>query len=338
MPLFELVSQLPPPAGAVSTGQAGGSLSFRRSFSGASPPFQYTQRRTLIQNQLVTLDHIHYAGPSRGPAEQGQTEPRCPRVAQYMFGPVDSRTGSGSARSRLPSGESLSRSRAASLVNEWHAKTKISRRSTRTPEVVVLYKLADICTTLSRQYHGAVGDVARALGGALVAPPIDATNIRQYFGDLKGFGAINDLITIVTRGVPVKVAPARADFERTLRYGNHRSDAEHLPAIWERLSEDVWCQKCIVIRKEAAHEIPWLQVSPLAAVVNHKVWIIHDFSFEAQSKGTKGGLNADTDPDAVQQCLCGEALPKFLTELVSLRKKYPNKRILMSKADVSDAF
>ena len=32
-----------------------------------------------------------------------------------------------------------------------------------------------------------------------------------------------------------------------------------------------------------------------------------------------------------------EALPKFLTELVSLRKKYPDQRILMSKADVSDA-
>ena len=32
LPLFELVGQLPPPAGAVSTGQAGGSLSFRCSF------------------------------------------------------------------------------------------------------------------------------------------------------------------------------------------------------------------------------------------------------------------------------------------------------------------
>ena len=93
-----------------------------------------------------------------------------------------------------------------------------------------------------------------------------------------------------------------------------------------------------MIRKEAAHEIPGLRVSPLGAVVTHKVRIINDFSFEAQSEGAKGGLNADTDPDTVPQCLRAEALPKFLTELVSLRKKYPNKRILMSKADVSDAF
>ena len=30
--------------------------------------------------------------------------------------------------------------------------------------------------------------------------------------------------------------------------------------------------------------------------------------------------------------------PQSLTELVNLKKKYANKRILMSKADVSDAF
>ena len=154
-----------------------------------------------------------------------------------MFGPVDSRTGSGSARSRLSSGESLSRSRAASLAKEWHAETKNIETVDSDPRgrQVVLYKLADICTTLTRQYRGAVGDVARALGGALVAPPIDATNIRRYLGDLKGFGAINDLITIVTRGVPVTLAPAGADLRCALGYGNHRSAAEHSPAIWEKL-------------------------------------------------------------------------------------------------------
>ena len=95
-----------------------------------------------------------------------------------------------------------------------------------------------------------------------------------------------------------------------------------------------------MIKKSAAHEIPNFRVSPLGAVVTHKVRIINDysFSFEAQNGKTKGGLNAHTDSDSVAQCLCAEALPKFLAELVNLRKKYPTKRILMSKADVSDAF
>ena len=81
-------------------------------------------------------------------------------------------------------------------------------------------------------------------------------------------------------------------------------------------------------------------MSPLGVVVTHKVQIVNDYSFpfEAQNRKTKGGLNVDTESDSVPQCLCAEALPKFLVELVSLRKKYPTKRILMSKADVSDAY
>ena len=154
----------------------------------------------------------------------------------------------------------------------------------------------------------------------------------------KGFGGINDLITLVTKGVPVKAAPIGRGLDRALRYGSHRSAAEHLPAIWEKLGKYVRRQKCLVIQKSAAHEIPNLQVSPLGAVVTHKVRIINDFSFETHSKRKKGGLNADTDPDTVPQCLCAEALPKFLTELVKLRRKYPDQRILMSKADVSGAF
>ena len=60
-------------------------------------------------------------------------------------------------------------------------------------------------------------------------------------------------------------------------------------------------------------------------------------SFDAQSR-EKRGFNEDTDPDTVPQCLCALALPKFLDELVSLRKKFPEKRILMSEANVSDPF
>ena len=72
--------------------------------------------------------------------------------------------------------------------------------------------------------------------------------------------------------------------------------------------------------------------------MTHKVRIINDLSFDVQSRENKGGLNGGTDPDTVPQCLCAEELPKFLDERVTLRKKLPEKRILMSKADASDAF
>ena len=126
-----------------------------------------------------------------------------------------------------------------------------------------------------------MGVVARALRGSLVAPPVDPLNIQRYFGDLKGFGTINDLITLVTKGVPVKAAPVGGGLDRALRYGNHRSAAKHLPAIWKKLGEDVRRKKCLVIQKSAAYEIPNLRASPLGAVITHKVRIINDFSFEA---------------------------------------------------------
>ncbi|CAB1107576.1 unnamed protein product [Ectocarpus sp. CCAP 1310/34] len=40
----------------------------------------------------------------------------------------------------------------------------------------------------------------------------------------------------------------------------------------------------------------------------------------------------------VPRCLCGEALPAFLEALTSLRVRWPDKRILAAKADVTSAF
>ena len=85
----------------------------------------------------------------------------------------------------------------------------------------------------------------------------------------------------------MKAAPVGGGLDRALRYGNHRSAAEHLPAICEKLGEGVRHQKCPVIEKSAAHEIPNVRVSPLRAVVTHNVRIINDFYFDTQSKRKK---------------------------------------------------
>ena len=97
----------------------------------------------------------------------------------------------------------------------------------------VLHTLANICTTMMRDKRGVVGDVARAKGGSLVAPPIDPRHLRRYFGDLKGFGAVDELVTIFTVGVPVNAAATGVNLERALHYGNHRIATEHLPAVWK---------------------------------------------------------------------------------------------------------
>ena len=94
----------------------------------------------------------------------------------------------------------------------------------------------------------------------------------------------------------------------------------------KKISEDVRPQKCLLIQKSAAHDIPNLGVCSVAAVVTHQFRIINYLLFDVQSKYKKGGLNGDTDPDTVPRCLCVEALPKFLDELVTLMKKKNKKR------------
>ena len=86
----------------------------------------------------------------------------------------------------------------------------------------ILYMLAHICNTMMRDNRGVVGDVARAIEGSVVAPPIDPTHIQRYFGGVKGFGAVEELASIVAGGVPVNAVMSWVNLERALQYGNHR--------------------------------------------------------------------------------------------------------------------
>ena len=68
-----------------------------------------------------------------------------------------------------------------------------------------------------RDKQRVVGDVARLTYGPLVAPPITPVHIQRYFGYLKGFGAADELIAIVTEGVPVSAVPSGTDRRRALQ-------------------------------------------------------------------------------------------------------------------------
>ena len=43
---------------------------------------------------------------------------------------------------------------------------------------------------------------------------------------------MDELVTMVTGGVPVNAAATDVDLERALQYGNHRSVIEHLENNW----------------------------------------------------------------------------------------------------------
>ena len=111
----------------------------------------------------------------------------------------------------------------------WHKeKSTLGKTDLEQPEREhILYRLAEIRTSMMRDNRGRVGDVARSLGGIPVTPPAHPDYIRRYFGELKGFPKIDELIIIVSAGVPVIAPPSQADLESAMRYGNHRSAEEH---------------------------------------------------------------------------------------------------------------
>ena len=110
--------------------------------------------------------------------------------------------------------------------------------------------------------------------------------------------------------------------------------------MWETLAGDIRKNMWLVFKKKKVAGRGNVRVARLGAVVTSKIWIINDLSLDPTTVGgTKGGLNLDTVTEDLPRCLlCGEALPKLLAKNIKLRIKYPLKRILVSKADVSDAF
>ena len=121
------------------------------------------------------------------------------------------------------------------MAQQWHVQERpgqegIDSQKREEP----LYKLANTCTAMIREKHGVVGDVARLIEGSLIASPIDPVHIQRHFGDLKGFGAVDELAMKVTGGVPVNAVTSGADPKRALQYGNHSSVTENLTAVWKK--------------------------------------------------------------------------------------------------------
>ena len=102
-------------------------------------------------------------------------------------------------------------------------------KGTYSPEVCGVSEGID---TLRQLRHERLPVLLRRWAEVSLSPPVDAAHIQRYFADVKNvFGAIDELVTIVTSGVSVKAAPRGSSLGRDPQYDNHRSAAEHLPVI-----------------------------------------------------------------------------------------------------------
>ena len=124
-----------------------------------------------------------------------------------------------------------------------------------------------------------------------------------------------------------------------MQYGNHSVVVDYMDLVWEKLFKDIRRNRVLVFDGESVAALKGLRVALLGAVVMHKVGIINGYSFEAgEARGEKGGLNIDTLTEEVPKCLCGDALPALLKAPTDLRIRFPSLRMLLAKADGTDAF
>ena len=68
----------------------------------------------------------------------------------------------------------------------------------------IIRKMAETGTELLHVGDGTVENVAVGIGGTSVSPPLSVSQVEHYFGNIKGFPAITELVDIIKNGVPVK--------------------------------------------------------------------------------------------------------------------------------------
>ncbi|CAB1098304.1 unnamed protein product [Ectocarpus sp. CCAP 1310/34] len=175
----------------------------------------------------------------------------------------------------------------------WREQKECLARGTRLDEKQeIIHELAKTGSMLLKTNDGKLGDVARAIGGTLVSPPLDLSDLEQHFPTKKRFPDLTNLIDIIDNGVPAKTHDSPPNLESALRYGNHSTiDA----LVWKKLIDDVKQNRCLVFNVADVTCMKGVRVSPLGAVVGKKIRIINEFSFDPKLlRGQKGGVNVDT--------------------------------------------
>ena len=84
---------------------------------------------------------------------------------------------------------------------------------------------------------------------------------------------------MLSPGLPVCVARG-SDLTAELAYGNHPTSLSHGSAIHDGVFADAACGRTLVFDLGSAANIRGLRLSPLAVVLEPKLRIVHDLTFE----------------------------------------------------------
>ena len=145
------------------------------------------------------------------------------------------------------------------------------------PRERVLSRVAQECMLYFRK-HQHETEPLRALSRAVAFPLVRPDFVRFWFGRLKGFGRIDELVTIATGGKRVEVT-GEGDLAGALAYGNHSSVQTHNEFIVAKIFDDVRSGRAFALPRSVAVDIPGLRLSPLVVVASpRKIRLVHDLS------------------------------------------------------------
>ena len=179
-----------------------------------------------------------------------------------------------------------------SAVEAWCAAQDSVTPSVLSTGSANLDVVANAGSSLLRACAGSVEWFTSAVGSARIAPHIYPHIVRHWFGTVKNFPRVEQLLRVLAPGSPVCVARG-GNLTAELAYGNRPSVAPHVVAVHQTICADVVHSWALVLKSSSASNIRGLRVSPLAVVLKPKFRIIRDLTFARA--GGHSSVNDDTE-------------------------------------------
>ena len=132
-----------------------------------------------------------------------------------------------------------------------------------------------------------------------------------------------------------------AELNANLARGNHCSATKRLDILEEKLEKDVKFGFAVPVWASSLRDIAGTMVQTCGLAVQHalegiKYRLTHNLSFLITSEDTS--VNSRCDIDAYPEKVYGFCLFCTIHFIVALQRKFPDKRILISKYDFSNAY
>ena len=136
------------------------------------------------------------------------------------------------------------------------------------------------------------------------------------------------------------------DLQERVERGNHKSANKHDDFLSDAMTKEVEKGWALILPEEEAMDIPFIEIAPLG-VAEHlgiseegtyvpKLRLTHDLSFPGAF--SEESINSRIDREKMEPIMFGHCLSRVVHQIVSLRKKYPSKKIFIRKEDLKSAY